>query len=147
VFGDHGEAFGQHDGNFGHTFQIYEENVHVPLIVALPGRVHEPVRHASVVSLIDIAPTVLDLIGAPTPPEYEGTSLFDGAPREAMFLADYSLRLVGLRDGRLKMIHEIESGRSQLFDLSTDPGETHDLADRDQDRVRRYARQLEALMR
>ena len=36
IFGDHGEAFGQHDGNFGHTLFVYDENVHVPLIVALP---------------------------------------------------------------------------------------------------------------
>ena len=35
--GDHGEAFGQHDGNFGHTLFIYEENVHVPLLFVAPG--------------------------------------------------------------------------------------------------------------
>src|SRR5262249_1957613 len=147
VFGDHGEAFGQHDGNFGHTFQIYEENVHVPLIVALPGRIHEPARRAGVVSLIDIAPTLLDLVGAPAPQEYEGTSLFDSAPREAMFFTDYSLRLAGLRDGSFKVIHELDSGRAQLFDLSSDPRETHDVADRDRDRVRRYTQQLDEWIR
>ena len=39
VVGDHGEAFGQHEGNFGHTLEIYEENVRVPMIFASPGRI------------------------------------------------------------------------------------------------------------
>ena len=39
IFGDHGEAFGQHEGNYGHTFFLYDENVRVPFIVAAPGAI------------------------------------------------------------------------------------------------------------
>jgi hypothetical protein len=46
----------------------------------------------------------------------------------ALFCTDYSLGLLGLRDGRWKMIHELDSGRSQLFELGPDPGEKHDLS-------------------
>src|SRR5262249_17783635 len=65
VFGDHGEAFGQHEGNFGHTFQLYDENVHVPFLVAAPGHpgLKTPGRSTRIVSLVDIAPTLLDLLG------------------------------------------------------------------------------------
>src|SRR6185503_20208298 len=56
VFGDHGEAFGQHDGNYGHTFFLYEENIHVPFVISVPGAVRETIRSRQIVSLIDTAP-------------------------------------------------------------------------------------------
>jgi hypothetical protein len=127
VCGDHGEAFGQHAGNYGHTLFLYEENVRVPLLIAAPGRI-EPARVGRVVSLAGLAPTVLDLLGLPTPDEYQGRSLLSAEPRMALFCTDYSLGLLGLRDGRWKMIHELDSGRSQLFDLAADPGEKCDLS-------------------
>jgi arylsulfatase A-like enzyme len=127
ICGDHGEAFGQHEGNFGHTLFIYEENVRVPLLVAAPGLIEEA-RIRRVASLVDVAPTVLDLLGLPTPDDYLGRSLLSAEPRMALFCTDYSLGLVGLRDGRWKMIHELDSGRSQLFDLDADPDEKCDLS-------------------
>ena len=146
VYGDHGEAFGQHDGNYGHTFQIFEENVHVPLVVALPGEapglIDHPMRSRQVVSLIDIAPTLLDLIGEPVHGAYQGRSMLDGTPRMAFFFADYSLGLLGLRDGRFKAIDELESGRAKLFDLELDAEERRDLAGRDAARIAWYSREL-----
>jgi hypothetical protein len=127
VCGDHGEAFGQHEGNYGHTLFLYEENVRVPLLVAAPGLIDEPTRVQRVASLVDLAPTVLDLLGLPVPSGYQGRSLLGPGPRMALFCTDYSLGLVGLRDGRWKMIHELDSGRSQLFDLEADPEERHEL--------------------
>src|SRR5439155_21652365 len=72
VLGDHGEAFGQHDGNFGHTFQLYEENVHVPLMLEVPGAIDGPVRSGRIVSVLDTAPTVLDLLGIDRPAGIQG---------------------------------------------------------------------------
>ena len=63
LFGDHAEAFGQHDGNFGHTLFAYEENVRVPLVMGIPGVVTAPVRARQIASVLDIGPTVLDLVG------------------------------------------------------------------------------------
>ncbi|HKI38391.1 MAG TPA: sulfatase [Gemmataceae bacterium] len=128
ICGDHGEAFGQHEGNYGHTLFLYEENVRVPLLLAAPGVIEEPVRVGRVAGLADLAPTVLDLLGLPAPDEYQGRSLLSGEPRMALFCTDYSLGLLGLRDGRWKMIHELDSGRSQLFDVETDPDEKCDLS-------------------
>jgi len=128
ICGDHGEAFGQHAGNYGHTLFLYEENVRVPLLIAAPGLI-EPARIGRVASLADLAPTVLDLLGLPIPIEYQGQSLLSAEPRMALFCTDYSLGLIGLRDGRWKMIHELDSGRSQLFDLRADPGEKRDLSE------------------
>jgi hypothetical protein len=142
VCGDHGEAFGQHAGNYGHTLFLYEENVRVPLLAAAPGLIDRTVRAGRVASLVDVGPTVLDLLGLPAPPGAEGRSLLDGPERMALFCTDYSLGLLGLRDGRWKMIHEIESGRSRLFDLAADPEERDDLSAAHPDRVEAYRAQL-----
>jgi arylsulfatase A-like enzyme len=129
IFGDHGEAFGQHEGNYGHTFHIYDENVRVPFVIAAPGLISSQVRSRQVVSLIDTAPTMLDVIGFAAPANYQGRSMLDSQPRMAFFFADYSLGLLGLRDGPKKFIHELESGRSRLFDLDKDPHERIDLSE------------------
>ena len=142
VFGDHGEAFGQHEGNYGHTFNLYEENVHVPMLVAASGLVARQMRSTRVVSLVDIAPTALDLAGLPVPASYQGQSTLAKGRDMALFFADYSLGLLGLRDGSLKVIHAIDSGRSSLFDLDADPGERVNLADRNPERVRWYVQNL-----
>jgi len=142
VFGDHGEAFGQHEGNYGHTFNLYDENVHVPLLVAAPGFMPDQLRSHRVVSLIDIAPTVLDLTGLPVPEIYQGRSMLASGSRMALFFADYSRGLLGLRDGSLKVIHAIDTGRSTLFDLDADPAERINVADRYPDRVRWYVQNL-----
>jgi hypothetical protein len=138
ICGDHGEAFGQHEGNYGHTLFLYEENVRVPLLVAAPGLIEEPVRVGRVASLVDLAPTVLDLLGLPIPADYQGKSLLSTESRMALFCTDYSLGLLGLRDGRWKMIHELDSGRSQLFDLLTDPEEKSDLSEQMRERTAVY---------
>jgi len=144
VLGDHGEAFGQHEGNYGHTFQLFDENVHVPFVIAAPGAFPSSVRARRVVSLIDTAPTILDLLGFGAPGAYDGQSMLDGRPRMALFFTDYSLALAGLRDGSRKVIHDLRSGRSRWFDLARDPDETVDLSSRYPVDTRRYADTLAA---
>lgn len=144
VLGDHGEAFGQHEGNFGHTLFLYEENVHVPLLYVLPDAVRELRRVPGPVSLIDVGPTVLDLLGVAPPREYQGRSLLQGSPGMALFFADTSSPLLGLRDGRWKFIHDLESGRSTLFDLAFDPAEREDRATAFVEQVRAYRDLLKA---
>lgn len=62
----------------------------------------------------------------------------------ALFFTDYSLPLVGLRDGPRKFIHDMRSGRSRWFDVERDPDETVDLSARYPDETREYAEMLEA---
>jgi lipoteichoic acid synthase len=143
ILGDHGEAFGQHGGNFGHTLYRYEENVRVPFFVVLPGVVKEQIRVRRAASLIDTAPTIIDLIGENVPEEYQGHSLLDGQARMALFFTDYSLGYMGLRDGCLKYVYEIESRRSKLYNLCNDPNETRNLALAFPERVSFYRKRLE----
>lgn len=138
IFGDHGQAFGQHEGNYGHSLFIYEENIHVPYLVIAPGLVREQVRVARPVSLIDTTPTILDLLGLPLAEGYQGESLLEGSNHMALFYTDYSLSFLGLRDGCWKYIYELESGRSKLFDLCHDAREQNDVAHRYSERVVAY---------
>jgi arylsulfatase A-like enzyme len=129
LVGDHGQAFGQHQGNFGHTLRIYEENVRVPLVISAPGAVPGPVRVPGLASHLDVTPTVLDLLGVAPDAGHQGLSLLRGGREKVYFFADASLGLLGLRAGRWKYIHETDSGRSRLFDLDADLGESTNLAD------------------
>jgi arylsulfatase A-like enzyme len=102
-------------------------------------------------SPIRLAPTILDLMGIAPPKNYQGRTMLssalagaiDGAPdrppQQALFFADYSLGLLGLRDGRWKFIYEIGSGRMRLFDLERDPKETSDVSPRETGRTAWYS--------
>lgn len=82
VVGDHGEAFGQHKRNFGHSRASWEENLRTPLLLLHPslqaGRVTVATSH------VDIAPTILELLGAP-PVAVEGRSLLQPLPPRRLF--------------------------------------------------------------
>jgi arylsulfatase A-like enzyme len=138
IVGDHGEAFGQHVGNYGHTLFTYDENVRVPLLIAIPGVTDRPVRARQAASVVDIAPTMLHLAGAATPDDYQGVSLLTGPSRLAFFFTDYALGWVGLRDGCWKYLLESDADRSKLFDVCEDPRETRDRATEQSVLVRLY---------
>jgi hypothetical protein len=142
VFGDHGEAFDQHPGNIGHSQFIYEENIRVPLAI-VPGNVRVPRRIGRPATVVDIAPTILDLTGQPIPASYEGVSLLEPAERMALFFTDYTVGWLGLRDGCWKYLYELDAKRSQLFDVCGDPGERHDVSPNQAERVTAYRDRLE----
>ena len=138
IAGDHGEAFGKHEGNFGHSLFINDENVRVPLMIVVPGKIENEVRVGRTVSLMDIAPTVLELQGLSVPAAYQGISMLSSRERMVLFYTDYSLTWLGLRDECLKYVHEVGSGRDRLFDLCADPHETRDISSHLTGRVSTY---------
>jgi lipoteichoic acid synthase len=138
VVGDHGEAFFEHEGNFAHSLFLYEENVRVPFWIAAPGLWAEQHRAPQLASLIDVVPTVVDLLGLDPSPRHEGRSLLEPVPRTVRFFTDQGVWRSGLRDGRWKVIEERDSGRAQLFDLITDPHEQNDLAATEPERLHQY---------
>jgi len=128
VVGDHGQAFGEHAGNFGHSFALYEENLAVPLLFHAPGLTEPGCRYTHVASHLDVAPTLLDVLGLPACVEFQGTSLLQATTRPALAFTDWGDHLVALRDGHRKSIHDLRTGTSLLFDLVSDPREQHDIA-------------------
>lgn len=142
IAGDHGEAFGEHEGNYGHSLFLYEENVRIPYLIFAPGMIEEGKRVARTVSLVDTAPTILDLLGIDAPAGYQGSSMLESGERMALFYTDYSLGLLGLRDGCWKMIDELDTGRTKLFNLCEDEEERRDLSASHPERVRAYRAHL-----
>lgn len=138
ISGDHGEAFGEHEGNFGHTQFIYDENVHVPYVIAAPGMIQQPIRVHTALSLIDTAPSILDLLGMSIPAAFQGTSVLGPGSRMSLFFTDYSLGWLGLYDSCRKYLFEIDSRRSHLYDVCSDPQEKADLASQQPERTAAY---------
>jgi choline-sulfatase len=155
ISADHGEAFGEH-GFYKHAFEIWEVLTRVPLLISGPGI--KPRRIAERRSHIDLAPTILDVMGfAPEPefmgksmlPELEGANADNREPilseltedshnplRRAFIQGDYKLIVV---DGR----------KFQLYNLSKDPGESTDLAEAESAKLAElkaaYSKRYEAL--
>ena len=133
VVGDHGESLGEH-GEQQHGFFIYDTAVHIPLIVAGPG---VPVRVVpDQVRIVDVMPTILDLVGADVPPAVQGVSLMPLGRGEELDLLAYSetwypryhygwSELTAVRDGRFKFI---AAPRRELYNIQADPGETTELS-------------------
>jgi phosphoglycerol transferase MdoB-like AlkP superfamily enzyme len=145
IVGDHGEAFGQHPSNAGHTLFIYDENVRVPFVVALPWLIHEQTRVPIIASLVDVGATIRDLVGDETTATVDdGRSILEPDTSMALFFTDYARGWLGLRDGCWKYLFETDASRSKLFDVCDDPGETQDLSAGNGPRLAAYRDRLQA---
>ena len=134
ITADHGEGLGEH-GESRHGLFIYNSTVHVPLLIRLPGtkarRVEQLVRH------IDLAPTILDVLGVPVPKEIQGASLIpllkgqEKSERFAYSESLYSSLHYGwapLESVTSKKYKYIQAPRAELFDLESDFSESTNLA-------------------
>jgi hypothetical protein len=147
LLSDHGEEFHEH-GSAGHGHSLFGELLRVPLIVAVPGERRGSARVSDQVRLLDVAPTILDLLGiAPSGPKvrFEGASLkpfITGSgevrsPDYALLPANlaYSEAMMhgwekkSLTSREYKVIYETASANEMLFDLQDDPGEQVNLRD------------------
>ena len=138
---DHGEMLGDH-GLRLKGCRFYEGAVHVPLILSWPGRVRQNVRSDALVELVDLVPTVLDVVGQPVPGEVQGRSLLPllsgasapDAHREFVRCEyhdaldrSYASHANMLYDGRYKLVLYHGHPVGELYDLERDPGEFDNL--------------------
>ncbi len=147
---DHGEELFDHQGfEHGHTF--YQEILRVPLVFW--GRGVEPGSSAEVVSLVDVAPTVLEAVGSAFSGSVDGTSLWPalaGGPLPGARTVGAQWNFHGPKQSAVlawpfKLIVG-GSQRRQLFDLESDPGETRNLARENRARLRALDAELDALL-
>jgi len=127
---DHGEEFLEH-GVLGHKAGLFDEAIHVPLVLRHPRLVPGGAVSDDLVSLVDLAPTILDLCGIDAPAGMWGTSLrpsFLGrlAPRALPLELTYrpmDVDLRGVRTEEFKVLRFKAGGPGHLIDLVRDPDE------------------------
>jgi arylsulfatase A-like enzyme len=147
VTADHGEAFYEHE-NCQHTGDLYEELVRIPLIVRWPRVIPARWRSNEPIGLVDVMPTVLDLVRLqPGDAMLQGRSVADALREEDARIEPHPLYFVrarfekskrlhgrrwigtqyGIRDGRWKYMEAPDEKRRSLYDLETDPQESDNL--------------------
>jgi arylsulfatase A-like enzyme len=147
---DHGESLGEH-GLVGHGLAYWEQLIHVPLIVKLPGE-HNPARIDSFVQSIDILPTILDYLDIEIPYHAQGNSFvpqmlkhadksnYDyvyGANRNESYVRNRKWKLIG----HLNLGNNVEK-RLELFNMENDPGESINLVEKHPDIREKLLHQL-----
>jgi len=138
---DHGTEFHEHK-RFDHGFSLYDELIHVPLIIKLPKQKAGKLIKDQV-SSIDVMPTILDLLDVKLPEKVKkqlrGESLVPGlkgkkVAKDVFFETDYRQytykRGIQAKDG-WKLIYTLENKNRELYNLNKDPGETRNLVDQE----------------
>ena len=155
VFADHGESLGEH-GESTHGVFLYDSTIRVPLVMKLPAGRPTGQRVATRVSLVDLAPTLLDLAGLAVPSAVQGQSLLPlvgtarTLDRPSYAETDYPRRAFGwssLAAWRADRFLYVKAPRPELFDLRADPGQARNLADERAQVAERVAQDLEAFRR
>ena len=154
LFSDHGEAFGEHRFYF-HGQALYNEVLHVPLILRIPGGPKRVV--AEKVPLLDIAPTILELMGQPVPGQFQGRSLLPLAHADPSAGTPPPVREIGaelapypawpkgqqtLIGQRYKAVLRVTENRFEVYDLKNDPGEKKNLAASDPELAKKMRARL-----
>ena len=145
---DHGESLGEH-GYWGHGRHLYEPSLHIPMGITWPGRVEPTVVEAPAL-ILDLAPTVVGLLGIDVPNFFQGvdwSKVFAGAvepPRDRVTLYQAHRGSVGAKEDQTKVrekgllevarleggkkeILRVTNGRRRVFDLVADPEELDSL--------------------
>ena len=152
---DHGESLGDH-GESTHGYFVYQSTLHVPLIIHWPqGAGPHPARVEASAGLIDVAPTIVQALGLPVPPSFQGTSLFpllaaaSPASRkvysESLYAHD-NFRCAPLRSLRVGNYQYIATTKPELYDLSRDPSELRNLVTAEQAQASSLQEELRALL-
>jgi HEAT repeat protein len=138
VSADHGEEFDEHGGRY-HGTTLYEEQLRVPLIIAVPGVPPHVVQGP--VELVDLAPTILGLLDIPVPVRMRGTDLGPWLAHPPAPSSRLTTAFAELGDQRMvatavdKLICTDKEGFCAYYDLQIDPREQKNLADARPDRV------------
>jgi arylsulfatase A-like enzyme/Tfp pilus assembly protein PilF len=159
VMSDHGESLGEH-GESTHGVFLYDSTIRVPLIIKFPHASFAAQRVSARVSLVDVAPTLLNTLRAPIPPEMQGHSLLPiisskigskaVADRPSMAESEYSHRAFGwsslaaLRAGNLLFVR---APQPELYNQAADPSEERNVYDKNKLAAVKLAGQLDTLLK
>lgn len=148
---DHGEELCEHHG-WNHGRNLYDHQLHVPLIIRYPWDGLRGVRVPDVVSLGDLMVTLLNIAGAAIPESAAGTDLTPSPHNRTRADSEHVTMAAGIgrrpslhsiQTRNHKLIFDIASGDAELYDLDADPGEQTDLSETEVDTVQRLVLRLQ----
>jgi arylsulfatase A-like enzyme len=156
---DHGEDLHEHNRYFFHAASMYSSSLHVPLILSWPEVLPAGARVDHPASLVDVAPTVLSLLGLPAPSSFLGKDLLPGRkvpaqPPRAVAYSETNGRIFGARTSEWRFVYNPDKlhpealggpypiGDVELYDLRRDPREGHDVAGSRGDLVASFTAQV-----
>ncbi len=149
---DHGEEFYEHKG-WWHGTTLYDEESRVPVIIKLPKNAKAGTRVKAPVQLLDIAPTLVAGAGVTAPAQWQGRDLFSNAPTPAAFFQEEDHEgnvLHSIRTDRWKLILANAGNPRglapvELYDMTSDPKETKNVAAANAEVVEKLKTDLEAM--
>ncbi|HEX4230838.1 MAG TPA: sulfatase-like hydrolase/transferase [Bryobacteraceae bacterium] len=147
LLSDHGESLGDH-GEASHGYFIYQSTLWVPLLFHWPKDANAPVRVERPAGLIDVAPTILDVLHIPAPASFEGASLLKPGNRFVYAESVYARDAFGwapLRALRQAQMEYIDAPKPELYDLRSDPHELVNLIVKDPGEAAAMKRRLDVL--
>lgn len=133
ILADHGEGLGERSRTgFGHVTSLYSEFINIPMLIYDDSSTRY--SNLQVATQIDVAPTILERLGLPIPPTFEGRSMLSGAPRDLSFhqtaLKNPCYAMVYRPSGRVyKYLSCFLRHREEVYDLDADPGERENIRD------------------
>ncbi len=129
IFGDHGQPFSERGDQSGMREGLYDELVHIPLLLLAKGRELQPKIVEEVASQLDLLPTMIDLLGISSFHHAMGRSLFrQNKEAVALFHSPFLPLQLGMRKQEWKWMCQVEGSEEELYNLSTDPQEKDNVA-------------------
>lgn len=129
ILADTGTPMGEHHRNYMLINYLYDEGLHIPLLILAPSRTAGGQRVDVLGSQVDLLPTVMDIFQMTGLNHAVGTSLARDVPRRQVFFNNpFALQYQGMRQGDWKFVECLCEGRSYLYDVARDPQETKNLA-------------------
>ncbi len=140
VTADHGEAFGEHPNNFTHGNHLFEESIHIPMILYHPSFPRRSLRVHRFSSHLNMAPTVADIAGITPSNAWKHDSLLaDVFTTKPLLLFARAIEFEnGIIDGQWKFFYNKNSDKKYLFNLAHDPNEKNNLISRYPRKEKRY---------
>jgi phosphoglycerol transferase MdoB-like AlkP superfamily enzyme len=133
IFSDHGQPLGEHNNNYSCQKYLYEENIHIPLLIWGENRITNPKKIDQIGSQVDLLPTLLDIMNWEGVHHSSGNSLLRKQEKKQIFFNNpYENTYLGMRQENYKYIFSPKTGSKYLYDIKEDEQEKNNIVEQEE---------------